>query len=624
MDNRNQMHPEDMQNLLAFLFLSLLLWVSYDTFILKPKVKELKQAKAVEASIAQENPEAYIDLSRTQAVSKTKRISIENDSIVGSLNLVGARIDDISLKNYFRTIEKEEEIHVLSPSQTAFPRYIELGWVADSSAVTVPGKQTRWVVKGNADLRPNKPVTLQWTNPQNIIFERTFTIDDQFLITVMQKVLNKGSQTITMFPYALVTEHGLPENYFPRWIVHEGPIGFVGEELLEFDFKKIEKKKSKVVEADKGWIGIAEKYWLSALIPEQGSNAKYRFIHAKAKNPKGKDKYQVDITGQALTLKPGDSSSVTTHVFAGAKKVSTLESYEKSLDVPHLDLAVDFGLFYFLTRPFFFVINLFYQWVGNFGIAIILLTICLRLAVFPLANTSFRSFAKLRQVGPQMYELREKYGDDKQKLQQELVKLYQKEKVNPMAGCLPILVQIPIFFALFKVLSNTIEMRHQPFFGWIQDLSEPDPTSFVNLFGLLPFDPPGFLVIGIWPCLMLVSMLAQRRLSPPIQDPLQAKIIAAMPYVIVFILAKFAAGLVIYWTFNNILSIVQQYVIMRRMGVKVSFFGKNDETQSEENKKPEDNNSDSAHNEEEQEEESKPEISEISMPKPKKKKKKKT
>lgn len=624
MDNRNQMHPEDMQNLLAFLFLSLLLWVSYDTFILKPKVKELKQAQAIEQSLVQENPKAYTDVPRVQAVKKTKRIKIENENIVGSLNLKGARIDDISLKDYFRTIEKEEEIHVLSPSQTAFPRYVEFGWVADSSSVTVPGQQTYWTVKGNADLRPGQPVTLQWKNPQNVIFERTLSVDDQFLITVTQKVINKGSKTLTMFPYALVTEHGLPENYFPRWIVHEGPIGFIGEELLEFDFKKIEKKKSKVVEGDQGWIGIAEKYWLSALIPEQGSNAKYRFVHAKAKNPQGKDKYQVDITGQALTLEPGSSSSITTHVFAGAKKVSTLEEYEEHLGVPHLDLAVDFGLFYFLTRPFFFVINLFYQWVGNFGIAIILFTICLRLAVFPLANTSFRSFAKLRQVGPQMYELREKHGEDKQKLQQELVKLYQREKVNPMAGCLPILVQIPIFFALFKVLSNTIEMRHQPFFGWIQDLSEPDPTSFVNLFGLLSFDPPGFLMIGIWPCLMLVSMLAQRRLSPPIQDPLQAKIIAAMPYVIVFILAKFAAGLVIYWTFNNILSILQQYVIMRRMGVKVSFFGKNDETESSENNKAEDGPSDSTDEAEVQETESQPEAGEISMPKPKKKKKKKT
>lgn len=578
MQKKDQMHPEDMRNLVLFGILSILLWLSYDHFILDPKLEKMKaaQMKAQEVALkAQEQggmkPEG--ERPRDEVVTEAKRVPIETDHVFGSINLTGARLDDLGLKKYHETAQREKNVNILSPAGTPHPKYIEHGWVSSDKTIKLPNSKTQWQLSGGGQLASDKPVSLRWNNGQGLIFEQVVSINEDYGFTVIRRVINNTAKQITLYPFSLVVRRGIPEDYQGRWIVHEGSIGYFGSELFEKDFRKMDKEPTITKSADTGWIGLTTKNWLTALVPDQKSETKFRMTYTKAATKDVKDRYQTDIMGPAVTAEPSGMIEYKTNFFAGAKRLSLLAKYEKQWDVPHFDLAVDFGWFYFLTRPFFATLNFFYGFVGNFGIAIIMFTVVLRICVFPLANTSFKSFAKMRQIGPQMSELKDQYGDDKARLQQELVKLYQKEKVNPMAGCLPILIQIPIFFSLFKVLSNSIEMRHAPFFGWIQDLSAPDPTSVFNLFGIIPWDPPGMLMIGAWPCMMLVTMIIQRKLSPPPPDKMQAQLIAAMPWFMTFILAQFAAGLVIYWTFNNLLSVVQQYVIMRSMGVEVDLLG---------------------------------------------------
>ncbi len=581
MQDKDKMHPDDKRNLIIFGVLSLILWLSYDHFILQPKMDKMRAAQVVQeqqvsAQVQTSQGEVILaEAPREEVLERTQndRVDIKNDLIFGSLNLTGARIDDVALTKYFKTIEAEENSVVLSPVGTPHPKYVEQGWVSTDSSIKLPNSKTEWTKIAGDVLSPNNPVTLSWNNGQGVRFEKVVSVNNDYGFTVIDRVVNNSRQNLTLFPYGLVVQRGVPEEFLGRWIVHEGPIGYFGDELVEETYGKMSKDPIIEETANKGWVALTSKNWLTAVLPTHGQDTKFRITYTEYKNQATKDRYQADITGPAITAPVGGMATTETKFYIGAKKLDLLTKYEKEWDVPHFDLAVDFGLFYFLTRPFFAVINFFYGIVGNFGVAIILFTVILRIAVFPLANTSFKSFAKMRQIGPKMGELREKYKDDKQQLQQELVKLYQREKVNPMAGCLPILIQIPIFFALFKVLSNTIEMRHAPFFGWIQDLSAPDPTSVFNLFGLLPFTPPGFLMIGVWPCLMLITMIVQRKLSPPPTDKLQAQMIAAMPWVMTFVLAQFAAGLVIYWTFNNLFSTIQQYIIMRRMGVDVDLIG---------------------------------------------------
>jgi YidC/Oxa1 family membrane protein insertase len=575
MQNRDQMHPQDMRNLILFMVLSVALWMGYEHFIVTPKKEAMQSARVeLQKQVASGAIKEEKILPREDVLTQTQRIKIDNPAVSGTINLKGARLDDLHLKNYFTAAGGKETVTLLSPASTDHPRYIELGWVPAEGNIKTPGADTPWQVAGNSTLSDKNPVTLRWDNGAGVVFERTISVDENYGFTVVQKVTNKTGAAIKLHPYALVTEHGIPADYSGRWVIHEGPIGFIGDELVEHSYKDVKNKGNDSYTADQGWIGITEKYWLSAIIPPAGEQATYRFTHTPPKTINGRDRYQSDVLGAPRAVGPGETVSAETRLFAGAKQLDLLGTYEKEWNVPHFDLAVDFGLFYFLTRPFAWLLHLFHSWVGNFGIAIMMLTLVVRSAVFPLANTSYRSFGKLRKVSPQMYNLRAQYKDDKQKLQEELVKLYQTEKVNPMAGCLPMLVQIPIFFALFKVLSNTLEMRQAPFFGWIQDLSAPDPTSVFNLFGLIPWDPPQMLMIGAWPCMMLVTMILQRKMNPPPQDKTQAMIINMMPWIMVYILASFASGLVIYWTFSNILAVIQQYIIMRSMGVEVHLFSK--------------------------------------------------
>ncbi len=590
MSQKDQMHPEDKRNLLLFAVLSIVLWLSYDHFILKPKMEKMRAAQEVAETIAltgQEQSGMVEESERprgdiiSEGLSSSGRVSIKNDKVFGSINLTGARLDDLELSEYFKTIESEEHVSVLSPAGSAHPKYIEHGWVSSNKNLKMPEAETRWKKIAGDVLSPNNPVTLRWNNGGGMIFEQVVSLDKDYGFKVVHRVLNNTRGAVELFPYSLIAQRGIPEDFLGRWVVHEGPIGYFDDSLTEESYGKMEDNPSIKSTATNGWVGLTSKNWLTILVPEKRAGTKYRITYTKASRENVKDRYQTDFMGPALSVPVSGMVEYETNFYAGAKKLSLLEKYEKQWDIPHFDLNVDFGWFYFLTRPFFAIINFFYGFVGNFGVAIILFTVVLRICVFPLANTSFKSFAKMRKIGPQMGELKEKHKDDKQQLQKELVKLYQKEKVNPMAGCLPIVIQIPIFFSLFKVLSNTIEMRHAPFFGWIQDLSAPDPTSVFNLFGMIPWDPPRIMMIGAWPCLMLITMIIQRKLSPPPTDKFQAQLINAMPWLMTYVLAQFAAGLVIYWTFNNLLSVIQQYIIMRRMGVEVdiigNFFGKKKE-----------------------------------------------
>lgn len=577
MQQRDQMHPQDMRNLIIFAVLSILMWLSYDYFVARPHQQAVEQARAnAKIQAAAQAPAAILDTAivkpRGDMINETPRVKIDTKSISGSINLKGGRLDDAQLKDYYKTADKKERVNVLSPARTPHPRYVEAGWIADAAVSGLPNENTLWSVKGNDTLTPSTPVTIT-TAANGLLFERTFTVDDEFGFSVENRVLNNTGKDVTLYPYALVTEHGVPEDFLNQGVIHEGPIAYTGDKLEEWKYSSFKKKPEGNFTATSGWAGLTGKYWLTAIVP-QAEGFKIRFINSPAINETTKDRYQVDVTGAAQTVSSGKEAVYKFNVFTGAKKIAALQDYEKAWNVPHFDLAVDFGWFYFLTKPFFLALNFLYHLTGNFGIAIIIFTCCLRVLVFPLAQTSYKSFAKMRMVSPEMYTIRHQYKDDKQKLQEELVKLYQKHNVNPMAGCLPILVQIPIFFALYKVLSNTIEMRHAPFFGWIYDLSAMDPTSVFNLFGLIPWTPPHFLMIGAWPLIMMMSMIVQRNISPPPEDPIQAKIIAIMPYFMTFVMAKFASGLVIYWTINNMLAIVQQVVIMKSMGVPIHLFSK--------------------------------------------------
>lgn len=574
----DKMHPDDRRNLILFIIASLVIYFGFDHFFIQPQLEAVKVAR-IAAQQAPSNLTPGIDttdsapaaMTREQVLAKATRIAIDNGAVFGTVATAGNRIDDIQLSKYFKTLGGSDHVPVLAPAGTAYPKYAEFGWIADANGVRVPDKDSVWSVDHNGTLTAGKSLTMTWSNNAGLTFHRTLTLDDRYAITVKQSVTNTSGRAVTLYPYALVAGIGLPESLSKQSIAHEGPIGYIGDKLYEVKYKDLDEKGERGESASRGWVGITEKYWLAALIPQQGEGVKYRFVST----PTGTQKrYQSDIMGPARVVEPGATVDYTINLFAGAKEVRLLDRYEASMNVPHFDLAVDFGLWYFLTKPFFYLLSFLGHHVGNFGIAIIIFTIILRGAMFPLNNTSYRSFAKLKKVAPEMTAIRDQYKDDKPKLQQELIALYTREKVNPAAGCLPILLQIPIFFALYKVLSVTIEMRHAPFFGWIHDLSAADPTTVFNLFGLLSYNVPSFMMIGAWPCMMLISMLVQKSMNPPPQDPVQAQMMNMMPWFMAFIMAGFASGLVIYWTVSNILSVTQQYIIMRSMGVEVKFFHK--------------------------------------------------
>ncbi len=503
--------------------------------------------------------------SRSQVLADVPRVRIDTPSLHGSIALVGGRVDDVTLVNYRETLDPNSpEIVLFSPPGTSDPYFAETGWVAGGGNVTVPGPTTRWTADADT-LTPSQPVTLSWDNGEGLIFRRTFAVDDHYMFTVRQSVESRRTDAVSLLPYSLVSRWGTPptSGYF---ILFEGPLGVFNGTLREVKFKDLQEQGVITEKTTGGWIGFSDKYWLSALIPDQEQPVTARFVFQRAHDT---NQYQVDYVAPAQLLQPGASIEQQTRLFAGAKVVTLIDHYAEKYGIKRFDLAIDWGWFYFLTRPMFYALNFLHGLVGNFGIAILLLTVGIKLLFFPLANKSYRAMSQMRKLQPEMQKLKERFGDDRQRLNQEMMALYKREKVNPASGCLPILIQIPVFFSLYKVLFVTIEMRHAPFFGWIHDLSAPDPTTVFNLFGLIPWTPPQFLMIGAWPLIMGVTMWMQQKLNPQPPDPIQAKMFTVLPVVFTFMLAHFPAGLVIYWTWNNILSIIQQWVIMKRMGVKI-------------------------------------------------------
>ena len=501
-------------------------------------------------------------ISREDSLVKSNRVIIENDKVLGSLSLEGAIIDDLSFKNYKKELGSDNQVVLLNPKETEDGYFIETGWTSVGNKINVPKIDTIWQVKGNKILNKDKPITLEWNNNEGLIFKKIIELDDKYLFRIKQEVSNKTNKTIELYPYAQITRNKKPDDVMGFYILHEGFIGVFDGELKEDDYDDIKENKISR-EANNGWLGITDKYWVTAVVPPADQNFKSSFLY--------KDTFKANyILNSPVKINANSSANNQVRLFVAAKEVETVDGYAESESIEKFDLTIDWGWFYFFTKPLFFVIDYLFKISGNFGIAIVLITLAIRIVFFPLANYSFRSMAKMKAVQPEMTRLKELHKEDKVKLQQEMMSLYKKEKINPASGCLPILIQIPFFFAIYKMLFISLEMRHQPFFGWIQDLSAKDPTSIFNLFGLIPWDPPGFLTIGIWPILMGLTMYLQQKLNPAPADQNQTKIFAFFPLMLTIILAPFPSGLVVYWTINNILTIAQQWVIMKNTKVKTN------------------------------------------------------
>jgi YidC/Oxa1 family membrane protein insertase len=581
------------RNMVLAIALSALVLFGWQYFVGMPQLEKQKEAVRVQQTQQAQQPAAAGKppvapgtpqsgalpsglMTRAGALSASPRVPIETPHIKGSIALKGARIDDVSFVTYRETVDpKSPNIVLLSPSGAPEPFYAEFGWVNGAGGnAKLPDADTLWTAQSSGPLTPEHPLVLTWDNGDGLVFKRAIAVDDKYMFTLTDAVENKGANPVTLYEYGLVSRHGMPavQGYY---LLHEGPVGVLGDgKLFEPAYKDLE-KPMEAVKSEGGWLGITDKYWAAALIPDQSATMNAKFSSSLADNVRS---YQADFLRDPLTVAPGATASAKTQLFAGAKEVALVDGYEKDLGIKRFDLLIDWGWFYFITKPLFKMMDYFYRLFGNFGLAILMVTVLVKLIFFPLANKSYASMAKMKIVQPQMQALKEKYPDDKMKQQQELMELYKKEKINPIAGCLPIVIQIPVFFALYKVLFVTIEMRHAPFFGWIKDLSAPDPTNIFNLFGLIPFDPTmlpilgHYLHLGIWPLIMGVTMWAQMKMNPAPPDPTQKMIFAWMPVVFTFMLSSFSAGLVIYWAWNNSLSVLQQGVIMKKNGAKIELF----------------------------------------------------
>ncbi len=507
--------------------------------------------------------------SLADALAKNPRVIIDTAALSGSINLAGGRLDDLKLKGYHETVDDSSPIITLfSPSETKDGYFAELGYIGDAATGNVPGPSTLWAAPEGAKLTEKTPVTLTYTNDKGITFARTISVDERYMFTITDKITNAGQAPAALSSYGRVTRYNKPA-VASTYVLHEGFIGVIGEDgLIESKYASVEKEAVTPATATGGWLGITDKYWAATIIPPQTTAYDARFSHFTD----GQPRFQADYKQNAVTVAPGQSLELKNLVFAGAKEVPVIDGYEATYQIPRFDRLIDWGWFYFLTKPMFKLMDFFFRYFGNFGVAILMTTIVVKALFFPLASKQYASMANMKRVQPKMEELKAKFGDDRMGLQQATMALYKEEKINPIAGCWPIALQIPIFFSLYKVIYITIEMRHAPFFGWIQDLSAPDPTSFINLFGLLPFAAPTFLHLGVWPLIMGVTMFLQMRMNPTPPDPTQAMIFNWMPLVFTFMLASFPAGLVIYWAWNNTLSVIQQGVIMRRHGVKIELF----------------------------------------------------
>ncbi|NIX76123.1 membrane protein insertase YidC [Microvirga terricola] len=597
---------EDSKNLIVAIALSVAILLGWQYFYATPQAEKQRQAAqqaaqqttqvtpnaptagqaptpAAPGTVPNASAPAVVE-TREAALARSPRVAIDTPSIAGSLNLRGGRIDDVSLKHYRETVDpKSPNIVLFSPSGSPHPYYADFGWVGTQAGIALPTADTVWTAD-KTTLTPSTPVTLSWDNGQGLIFRRQISVDDNFMFTVKNSVENKGASPVTLNSYGLVSRHGKPTT-LGYYVLHEGMIGVLGDKgLQEVTYTNLDKESALPGQnavgkmwdgVTGGFVGITDKYWAAAVIPDQAQPFQGSFTARDASNNRV---YQANMLGSNLTLQPGGTAEVTQRLFAGAKEVAVVDGYHDSLGIKNFDRLIDWGYFYFITKRLFQVLDYFYRLFGNFGVAILLVTVILKAIFFPLANKSYASMAKMKAVQPEMTAIRERYADDKMKQQQALMELYKKEKINPVAGCWPVLIQIPVFFALYKVLFVTIEMRHAPFFGWIRDLAAPDPTSVFNLFGLIPYDPGAvpmighFLMLGAWPLIMGVTMWLQMKMNPEPPDPVQKQVFAWMPVIFTFMLGSFPAGLVIYWAWNNLLSVTQQGFIMKRNGVKIELW----------------------------------------------------
>lgn len=584
------------KNLILAMVLSVVILIGWQYFIIEPRleaerVREAAQTEALtdtqtqagnsQAPVAQLPDSGSVDRSapagafntgsaanRDDVLAQSGRVVIDTPNLAGSINLKGARFDDLRLKTYRETVDPDSDtIILLSPQGSANAYYSYHGWVASGGLTGLPTLDTVWSVSGNSTLSPGNPVELVYDNGQGLIFKRQISVDENYMFSVEQSVRNSGNAPITLFPYGIIARAGTPDTS-GFFILHEGLLGVFGEEgLKEVDYDDLKDDGAQTYDATKGgWLGFTDKYWATALIPPARQSFTPRFDYTGGQ---AFDAYQADYLGEGVIIPAGGEQTVEARLFAGAKQVAVIDGYEVDLGIDRFELLIDWGWFHFITKPLFYVIDWLFRFLGNFGLAILAVTVLVKLAFFPLANKSYASMSKMKLVQPEMEKIRERHKDDRQAQQKAMMELYKKEKINPAAGCLPILVQIPVFFALYKVLFVTIEMRQTPFFGWIQDLAAPDPTSLFNLFGLIPWDPTWLPALGIWPLIMGVTMFIQMKLNPAPPDKTQQLIFNWMPVLFTFMLAGFPAGLVIYWAWNNTLSVLQQYVIMRRQGVKV-------------------------------------------------------
>jgi len=557
----------DTKNVIAAISLSAAVIILYSLFFAPPPITKEQLAEKNKTEQNTDTPsldqkENVTEISREEALGQSERIQFENQSVVGSISLKGAIIDDLTFKEYNVALDSKEKVKLLAPRNTKDGYLIESGFITTDKNIDIPNSNTIWSVSRNNKLTNQSPVKLSWTNDQGITFEKEISLDDKFLFTIKQRIINSTNNEYDFYSYGQIIRNKIPSGISNFYILHEGLLATLDEELIEEDYDDIQEEKFTRT-SQKGWIAISDKFWLTSLVPPKGKEFKTTFDY--------KNKFRANfVTTEPLELRSNSTIEDKMDVIVAAKRVDVIDRYAESLKIDKFDLAIDWGMLYFITRPLFTAIDYFFKIFGNYGLAIIAVTVCIRLAFFPLANFSFRSMAKMKALQPEMARLKDLHKEDKRKLQQEMMALYKKEKVNPMSGCLPILVQIPVFFALYKVLFVTIEMRQMPFYGWIQDLSERDPTSLFNLFGLLPYDVPSMLMIGAWPVAMGVSMFIQQKLNPAPTDPMQAKIFMFFPLFLTVILAPFPAGLVIYWTFNNILTMAQQVFIMKRTKVKTT------------------------------------------------------
>ena len=557
----------DTRNVIAAISLSAAVIILYSLFfqpdpaIIKQNLAEQKKIENNTDTPSLDKNENFAKLSRTDALKENDRIQFENASVVGSISLKGAAIDDLTFKEYSVELNGSDKITLLSPRNVEDGYLIESGFVSTNKNIDIPDASTVWKVSGNKRLTNNSPVKLTWSNSQGITFEKYISLDDQFLFTVKEKIINASDKSYNFYSYGQIIRNKLPE-ISGFYILHEGFLSVLDDQLIEEDYDDIQEKKFTQT-AQEGFVAISDKFWVTSVIPPKGKEFKTTFDY--------KNKFRANyISTKGIEVKANSSIEEKIQIIVAAKRVNVIDGYAESLNINKFDLAIDWGFMYFITKPLFFVLDYFFKLLGNYGLAIIAVTVCIRLAFFPLANFSFKSMGKMKLLAPEMARLKEIHKDDKMKLQQSMMALYKKEKVNPMSGCLPILVQIPVFFALYKVLFVTIEMRHMPFYGWIHDLSDRDPTSLFNVFGLLPWDPPSFLLIGAWPIIMGITMFIQQKLNPTPPDPIQAKIFMFFPVFLTVILAPFPAGLVIYWSFNNIFTMIQQYIVQRKMTIKTT------------------------------------------------------